>query len=220
MKKYTVLLGAAFLFVFVSEKSICQVTNPGTVVQNNASNQANSNVNNSVNNGLNTVTTGLTGMFKKKEKLTQADSVQMMQSQGAQQPANPNNPSNPNTGSPAMTNTGQTQGSFQSLSSYQNYDFVPGNNILFEDEFTDDQSGEFPTHWDLKSGQAVLNMLGTDKAFFLTDGNYCKVQPLMKNEAYLTKNFSVEYDLYANGGYAPIIFIQDANNGGHLSIQA
>jgi OOP family OmpA-OmpF porin len=217
MKKYVVLLSAGSLFLLISEKSIGQVNNPGTVVQTNASNQANNNINNSVDNGLNGVTNGLKGMFKKKKKMTHADSVQMMQNQAAQQPANPNSP---NSVVQPAGNTGAVQGSTPKLSSYQNYDFVPGNNILFEDEFTDDQSGEFPTHWDLKSGQAVLNMQGTDKAFFLIDGNYCKVQPLMKNEAYLTKNFSIEYDLYANGGYPPIIFIQDANNSGHLSIQA
>jgi hypothetical protein len=58
------------------------------------------------------------------------------------------------------------------LASYQNYDFVPGNNILFEDEFTEDDAGEFPSHWNLSGGQAILNMAGKDKAFFLTDGNY------------------------------------------------
>jgi len=42
----------------------------------------------------------------------------------------------------------------------------------------------------------------------------------MKNNAYLTKNFSVEYDLYANRGYAPIILIEDVNQSGTLTIQA
>jgi OmpA-OmpF porin, OOP family len=106
----------------------------------------------------------------------------------------------------------------QPLTSYQNYDFVPGNNILFEDEFIDDESGEFPTHWNLKAGQAILSMQGKDKAFFLTDGNYCRVFPLMKNNSYLTKNFSVEYDYFGNGSYAPIIEI-DESQGGALKVQ-
>ena len=99
-----------------------------------------------------------------------------------------------------------------SLASYQNYDFVPGNKVLFEDEFTDDQSGEFPTHWSLAKGQAILNMVGPDKAFFLTDGNYVHVAPLMKNNSYLTSSFSVEYDLYGTEGYQGILVLYDGKN--------
>src|SRR3954462_8128516 len=43
------------------------------------------------------------------------------------------------------------------IKTYQNYDFVPGDKILFEDHFTDEQDGEFPSHWELEKGQAVLN---------------------------------------------------------------
>jgi len=84
---------------------------------------------------------------------------------------------------------------------YANYDFVPGDTILFEDHFTDDADGEFPSHWDLKAGQAILNKMGDDLAFLLTDGNYAKVQPLMTKPSYLTDNFTVEYDLFSNGSY-------------------
>src|ERR1700679_533495 len=150
--------------------------------------------------------------------MTHADSVQMMQQQ---QQANPNGPppaANPN--GPA-TATGQPAGattSIGSLASYQNYDFVPGNNILFEDEFADDQVGEFPVHWNLTAGQAILNNAGTDKAFYLTDGNYCRIYPLMKNESYLTANFSIEYDTYCNGGYPLGLEIDDANHTGMMKI--
>ena len=69
--------------------------------------------------------------------------------------------------------------------------------------------GELPAHWDLMSGQAVVNISGTDKAFFLTDG--AVVQPRLKNDNYLTKNFSVEYDVYSNGSYGPELKIIDEN---------
>src|SRR5215211_1729792 len=54
------------------------------------------------------------------------------------------------------------------LKVYQNYDFVPGDKILFEDHFTDDQDGEFATHWELKEGQAILNKAGGELAMHLT----------------------------------------------------
>ena len=85
-----------------------------------------------------------------------------------------------------------------SLKVYQNYDFVPGDKILFEDNFVGDQDGEFPAHWHLNSGQAVLNKtpLG-DEALFLTEGNYVVVTPRMKTPNYLTDLFTIEYDFFA-----------------------
>jgi len=87
------------------------------------------------------------------------------------------------------------------LKVYSNYDFVPGDTVLFEDHFTDDQDGEFPSHWDLKAGQAILNKMGNELAFLLTDGNYAKVNPLIKSPSYLTDNFTIEYDWYASEAY-------------------
>ena len=40
---------------------------------------------------------------------------------------------------------------------YQNYDFTPGETILFTDDFTATQDGEFPAEWELTKGQAVVN---------------------------------------------------------------
>ena len=150
------------------------------------------------------------GFFKKKQTTPPANTPPVNKTPAT---ANSNNTIAPNT-----TTSGQNPQT-PSLTSYQNYDFVPGNNILFEDEFTDDENGEFPTHWNLTSGQAILSMQGKDKAFFLTDGNYCRVFPLMKNDSYLTKNFSIEYDYYGNGSYAPTIEIDDANKGRSMDVQ-
>src|SRR4029079_9421026 len=75
---------------------------------------------------------------------------------------------------------------------YNNYDFVPGDKILFEDHFTDDQDGEFATHWELKAGQAVLNKNNGELAMNLTDGNYARVTPRMKTQKYLSDPFTIE----------------------------
>ncbi|OQP57685.1 hypothetical protein A3860_08620 [Niastella vici] len=82
------------------------------------------------------------------------------------------------------------------LKIYNNYDFIPGDKILFEDHFTDDQDGEFATHWELKSGQAVLNKVNNELAMHLTDGNYAVVAPRMKTEKYLADAYTIEYDYY------------------------
>jgi OOP family OmpA-OmpF porin len=82
------------------------------------------------------------------------------------------------------------------LKSYQNYDFVAGEKIIFEDNFLTDMDGEFPAHWELKQGQAVMNKVENELAFFITDGNYGKVNPRIKSEDYLGSEFTVEFDYY------------------------
>jgi OOP family OmpA-OmpF porin len=98
------------------------------------------------------------------------------------------------------------------IKTYQNYDFVPGDKILFEDHFIDEQDGEFPSHWELEKGQAVLNKLDGEEAFFLTEGNYVRVKPRMKTAKYLKEPFTVEFDYYnKDNAYGIVTFFGRIN---------
>ena len=122
---------------------------------------------------------------------------------------NQNNSNNPN-----QTSENQTV----SIKSYQNYDFVPGDKIIFDDDFTEDQNGEFPSHWDLEAGQAVVNEVAGRTAFSLTQGNYCRVYPLMKTKSYLTDPFTIEFDYYPNGAaYGPVLFLKYKDENGNIT---
>lgn len=109
----------------------------------------------------------------------------------------------------------------QDFKAYQNYDFMPGDKVVFEDDFKSDQDGEFPSHWKLEAGQAVVNKVQGEPAFLLTEGNYVKVAPRVRSESYLGDTFTIEYDFYPKaGGYERcIVFLhgklkgddQDAN---------
>ena len=125
----------------------------------------------------------------------------------------------PGTGTPSATSQPSSQGNPpavaqndpSSVKAYQNYDFRAGDKIIFDDNFATDADGEFPAHWDLQSGQAVINKFDGSPSFLLTDGNYCIVQPRMKSKSYLTRNFSVEYDTYQqSGAYGMMIFFKDS----------
>ncbi|HEY8734481.1 MAG TPA: OmpA family protein, partial [Puia sp.] len=88
-----------------------------------------------------------------------------------------------------------------SLNAYDNYDFIPGEKILFEENFSDDQRGEFPAHWHLDYGQGVVTDFDGRKVFALTEGehgdNAVVMEPRMKKKSgYLPANFTVEFDLY------------------------
>ncbi|MEO7210750.1 MAG: OmpA family protein [Chitinophagaceae bacterium] len=124
-------------------------------------------------------------------------------------PTNNNNSSNSNNSNgnntPNTVTPGAATDTTVSFKTYQNYDFVPGDTILFADDFTSDMDGEFPSHWNLDNGQAVVNKAGPVSAFFLTDGNYCRVNPLMKTKTYLTDPFTIEFDYFPTDPAYPVI---------------
>jgi outer membrane protein OmpA-like peptidoglycan-associated protein len=120
----------------------------------------------------------------------------------------PGNPSSPNTNS---------KGSSASVAAYQNYDFVPGDTVLFADNFSEDQDGEFPSHWNLEKGQGVMNTVADRPSFCLTEGNYFHVSPRMKTASYLGNAFTIEFDTYCDENNSeqgsPILYLTyvDAN---------
>jgi len=101
----------------------------------------------------------------------------------------------------------------QQLKVYQNYDFQAGEKILFDDDFKSDKDGEFPAHWKLEAGQAVLNKIEGENAFFLIDGNYARVSPRMKTASYLGNAFTLEFDAYfKSGSYGPGVFLKTTDD--------
>lgn len=110
------------------------------------------------------------------------------------------------------------------IKSYQNYDFVPGDTVLFEDHFVDDQDAEFPSHWELEKGQGQLNKITGEEALFLTEGNYVTVRPRMKKDKYLSDPFTIEFDYFnKDNAYGLLTFLyhidKDCNCEGRASVQ-
>lgn len=105
------------------------------------------------------------------------------------------------------------------LTSYQNYDFTPGGTIIFADDFTATQDGEFPEQWEITKGQAVVNKAAGYPAFLLTDGNYVQVSPRMKSKIYLPEQFTLEYDLLGNPGvFALIVEMENGDNSARAQV--
>ncbi len=95
----------------------------------------------------------------------------------------------------------------EKIKNYQNYDFIAGNKILFEDNFSDSRDGEFPPMWKLILGQGVINKIDGEPVFVLTEGNYVKVAPRIKAKSYLDKAFTIECDYLAQfGEHGLIVF--------------
>jgi outer membrane protein OmpA-like peptidoglycan-associated protein len=196
MNKLTLLL----VICFATLLTRAQVTDPKQTAQQGATDKVNNNVSNTVGSGLDKAENGIKGLFKKKKK---------------DQPANATTASTTATGATAAT--GDQAGSANApitLKAYANYDFVPGEKVIFEDDFTTDQDGEFPAHWKLEKGQAIINKVKGEQAFFLTEGNYVRVSPRMqKEDNYLPENFTLEFDFFSTpGSYTPGVLFNTAKD--------
>lgn len=99
------------------------------------------------------------------------------------------------------------------------YDFVPGSEIIFEDNQEDETNGEFPSKWDLVKGtieNAVFD--GQNVIYFRETGNAPNgIIPLIENrkEDYLPDEFTLEFDAFFeadkyNRSYSILFF--DAKN--------
>ena len=72
-------------------------------------------------------------------------------------------------------------------------DFKRGGTVFFEDDFSGEQLGEFPSKWDLLGGSEVevVSIKGR-KAVKIEE---TKIEPLMKELKYLPEEFTIEMDV-------------------------
>ena len=110
--------------------------------------------------------------------------------------------SSDNNSSSQSSQNGEQKG--QSLEmTYAKSDFVPGDEIIFEDLLVGEKLGEFPSMWDLKNGNAEVANVGGENAIHMSKGTL--IMPYMKEKDYLPEEFTIEFDLYVpcrkqNGG--------------------
>ena len=132
-----------------------------------AKNAAENNVGNQVEQGVNDLLNGKLG--KKKDKKDQE--------QEAAQP------------SQAASQSGNASISWSA------YDFVSGDEIIFEDTMENEKLGEFPSRWDLFHGEAQITDINGSKVICLSQAG--GITPLFDGgKTYLTEECTVEYDIF------------------------
>lgn len=83
------------------------------------------------------------------------------------------------------------------LAAYSRYNFVPGDIVIFEDNQENEENGEFPSKWDLKSGNVEIARYGSGNVINFPDVNWGRIVPLMTEKGdYLPEKFTLEFDAY------------------------
>lgn len=92
---------------------------------------------------------------------------------------------------------GAKKGTRNITGQYSKSDFVPGDVIIFADNFEGEQLGEFPSKWDLIRGVSEIVKFDGRTTFDFQDVD-TRVAPLMKDpHNYLTSEFTIEFDFFA-----------------------
>lgn len=80
---------------------------------------------------------------------------------------------------------------------YSKSDFVPGDEVFFDDPMEGEQLGEFPSRWDLIEGEAEVAKIDGKTCISMRVDASTTIEPLMKNQnAYLPDVFTLEFDFY------------------------
>ena len=98
----------------------------------------------------------------------------------------------------------------QSLeTTYAKSDFVPGDEIIFEDLLVGEKLGEFPMMWDLLNGNAEIANAGGENVIYFAEGG-TQIVPLMENpKNYLPDVFTIELDVYISDSHTSYDQIDD-----------
>lgn len=85
------------------------------------------------------------------------------------------------------------------IQSYANYDFVPGDEIIFQYDMAGEADAEIPGRLLIDAGTAEIQTYNGEKVLFVPISGNVYMKPYMNEEAYLPEQFTIEFDMLANG---------------------
>ncbi|MCK5457502.1 MAG: hypothetical protein KAI45_10290, partial [Melioribacteraceae bacterium] len=91
--------------------------------------------------------------------------------------------------------TPEVEISHEELKLWSKYDFVAGEKVIFEDDLSIEESGEFPSRWDLLSGSVEVASLDEENVIHFSNNNSI-IFPLMDKKDFLPEVFTIEFDAF------------------------
>ncbi len=176
------------LFVLATLAGSAQI-NVGNKIKRQTTNRVNTRIDQGINKGLDATEEGIKDAFTKK------DNEDKDKDQKDQEKDNDQNRKKTGNDSEQQDPKGQSS---PGLKAFSQYDFVPGDQILLYEDFSQDAVGDFPALWTTnKSGE--INTLNVASGNWLnlnaTEGNWWFIR-----EISFPENFIVEFDIVPKKG--------------------
>ena len=170
----------AFIFCLATFSVSAQLNIKGKI-KDQTTNRANNKVDQGIDKGLDGIENGVKSIFKKKKKTEgevqeeQAEPVEVQTEEAKPVVQEQVKPAGP-----------------PSLQSYSKYDFIPGEKVMFYDDFSENAVGDFPPNWNTDaSGEVVTTNLYPGNWFKMTGEGSVAIDEGLK----LPDNYTIEYDV-------------------------
>jgi len=85
----------------------------------------------------------------------------------------------------------------EDMTLYTRYDFIPGNKVIYYDDLSDEEEGEFPYRWNLERGVFEIARMGGEYWILCTDDG--RIKPKTPTGP-LPEMYTVELEVYQNAG--------------------
>ena len=117
----------------------------------------------------------------------------------------------------SATASGEAGGKVSTVST--KFDYVPGDKVLFVDDFKQDELGEFPARWALQSGTFEVAEMDGERWVRCTavDGTIRMKLPAMKQ---LPEFWTLDFDFYATEPMGSALTVSGVSNSGSASWEA
>ena len=183
MKAYISIISILVFFVLFSGTLTAQI-NLRDKIKNQTNNRANNKADQGIDKTLDKVEEGIGNLFKKDKK--EEDVQQTAKEPGTeQQQQQQQQPTTQEQVKPPVAASA-------SLQTYSKYDFIPGEKVIFFDDFTETAVGDFPPNWNTTaSGEVVTNNIYPGNWFKLIGEGCVALDGGLK----LTDNYTIEFDV-------------------------
>jgi len=198
-------------FLFSVSLVAAQIINVGNHIENKVINRTNNHIDQGIDKGLDAVEDGVTGKNAKKDKRKKNATETTEQTTSAE------------TESTEKLVTDETNAAPQDkpvMQTYSKYDFIPGEKVMFYDDFNTTAVGDFPPNWNTNaSGEVVTTNLFPGNWFKMIGEGSIALEEGIK----LPDNYTIEFDVIPqpsaanDNGFDFGFYLYSANNPKDMS---
>lgn len=183
-RSFTILF--ALMLVFSALCTTAQVKNVQEEAERQGTKRVNRKIDKGIDKGFDKIEEGIGSLFGKKKKKNKEDDDNASSEDQSQNTETTNANA---SASPATAPTMDVQ--------WSRFDFVPGDEVIFEDgPDIMEENGEFPSRWDLVSGNCEIIQVNGENVIAFPKGG--SIVPYLKNSKtdYLPEVFTIEFDAW------------------------
>lgn len=97
---------------------------------------------------------------------------------------------------------------------YAKFDFVPGDKVLFEDNFSGESTDEIPSHWIIAHGKVEMSKINNELVMAFLDAGPAAYPRMAKGQNLNATRFTLEFDyLWKHNTKTWLQSVQDGNSG-------